>query len=220
MPKISQNCDPLRDWDPEKDPLHRTKEQARQDAIEQCEMMFCRFSHYVKLIGPARLFLQTETGTPDPILRTKLDPLLALWARQLFDRVGNLIIPTLEQWELGVLRASQPQSKMAVWECIARAYEHFLAEHPDCDKAAVATDLFIASMFGTPNKELHRLHRITWNRMNGNVKAVRKEILRSLAHRGPPQLLFWEDVLPCNRQLLFWDDLGSLPSRPGEKAVN
>jgi len=147
---------------------------------------------------------------PGPILREELDPLLALWARRLFERVGHLVIPTYEEWELGFRRDAQPQSELLVWEAVARAYESYLAGHPDCDKADAAMNLMLASMLAIPEegteetRELQSLYRSTWSRMVSDLPTTRREVFQSLAEQRPVQLRFWSEQE--FRQLLIWDD--------------
>lgn len=124
---------------------------------------------------------------PGPKLRPELDPLLALWARRLFERVGHYIVPTPEKWEEGFLYDAQPQSELFVFEAIARAYEAFLAEHPDCDRERVASDLALISMLAPLKEEtetakkLRALYRRIWESMISDIETTRRDVFRSLA---------------------------------------
>ncbi len=121
-------------------------------------------------------------------------------ARQLFDRIGNLIIPTLKQWEDGFLRDANPRSELFVWECVAQSYERFLVLHPDRDKAAAASDLVLASLGAFPKEnrketgELQALYRETRNRMNADRQKFDAEVFGALARWPYRQLLLWDDL--------------------------
>jgi hypothetical protein len=60
-----------------------------------------------------------------------LSPLLTALARDLFQRAGHYVYPTFEQWELGFMRDMHPWREILIWEAICRAYEAFLAKHPE-----------------------------------------------------------------------------------------
>ena len=121
-----------------------------------------------------------------PIWHSELRPFLAGWARKLYGRVGHHLCPTLEQWELGFLHDAQPQSEMFVWECIARAYEAYLSDHPNCDTCAVFSDLTLISLHAAfegksgATEELRELYCCIWKRMTDDGDAVREEVRQSL----------------------------------------
>ena len=131
--------------------------------------------------------VEVEDIQPGPILRSELDPLLALWARRLFDRVGLHVIPTFEQWELGFLRDAQPQSELFVWEAIARSFDAYCCVNPCCDKGTIASDLMLISMDAKGVKGnddadlLESLYRAVWTRMVGDTDTVRREVFQSMA---------------------------------------
>ena len=60
-----------------------------------------------------------------------LSPLLTKLARDLFRRGGHYIYPSFEQWELGFMRDMHPWREILIWEAICRAYEAYLAKHPE-----------------------------------------------------------------------------------------
>lgn len=66
-----------------------------------------------------------------------LDAVLTKWARSLYERVGRLMYPSFEQWELGFMRDTRPHQELFVWEAIAQVHKQFVADHPDCDQSKV-----------------------------------------------------------------------------------
>jgi hypothetical protein len=58
-------------------------------------------------------------------------PLLEEIARFLFAKVGYLVYPTFEQWELGFMRDLHPWQEILIWENIARTFDLYLAKHPE-----------------------------------------------------------------------------------------
>jgi hypothetical protein len=59
-----------------------------------------------------------------PICHEKgLTPLLEEIARAIFSKVGHLVYPTFEQWELGFMRDLHPWREILVWENIARTFD-------------------------------------------------------------------------------------------------
>jgi hypothetical protein len=89
--------------------------------------------------------IQHPNGLPAPLEK---------WARSLYERVGLHIYDSFEQWELGFMRDLQPQNEMFVWEAIAQAYESWIGDHPNCDKADVAGKLAGISMGGKFDAEV------------------------------------------------------------------
>jgi hypothetical protein len=65
-----------------------------------------------------------------------LSPLLTELARELFRRVGHYAYPSFEQWELGFMRDSHPWREILIWEAICRAYEAYVATHPEAKNDA------------------------------------------------------------------------------------
>lgn len=144
--------------------------------------------------------VEVDEIQPGPQRRKKLDPLLDLWARQLFERVGSFVVPTWRQWELGFPCDANPVFELFVWECVAQAYEKFLAAHLDCDKAAVALDLSLSTMYENSkgrtdhHDELQAIYRETWQRMNADRPKFETEVFRALARWPYRQLLMWDDL--------------------------
>jgi len=100
-----------------------------------------------------------------------LSPLLTDLARNLFQRAGHYIYPSFEQWELGFMRDMHPWREILVWEVICRAYEAYLAIHPDAAKdAKIIPALAAISAGGTLEKEperfqeLQELYRDAWGK--------------------------------------------------------
>lgn len=60
----------------------------------------------------------------------RLTPLLEQLAKAIFTKVGYLLYPAFEQWELGFLRDVHPWREILVWENIARTFDRFVAKHP------------------------------------------------------------------------------------------
>jgi hypothetical protein len=100
-----------------------------------------------------------------PICRKKgLSPLLEEIARFLFAKVGHIVYPTFEQWELGFMRDQNPEREILVWENIARIYDLYVAEHPETagNEQVVGTIVSISSgqVPETENeKEIRRLYQ-------------------------------------------------------------
>jgi hypothetical protein len=78
---------------------------------------------------------------PGPLRHKKgLSPLLEQIARMIYAKVGHVVYPTFEQWELGFIRDMYPWKEILLWEAIARTHDLYLAKHPDADmEQAVGT---------------------------------------------------------------------------------
>jgi hypothetical protein len=94
-----------------------------------------------------------------------LTPLLEEIARAIYSKVGHLVYPTFEQWELGFMRDLHPWREILIWENIARTFDHYLATHPEAanDEKVVSTIAIIStghvSESETENeKELRKLY--------------------------------------------------------------
>ena len=117
---------------------------------------------------------------------TGLDPFLTVWARVLFNRVGYHLYPAFEKWELGFMRDAHPGREMFVWEGIARAYEAYLSDHPQCDSQAIVGNLAVISSGGGFEQEteetenLRTVFRNIWKRMIEDTDATLKEVRQSL----------------------------------------
>jgi hypothetical protein len=81
-----------------------------------------------------------------PLRHTELDPFLTAWARSLYERAGYTMYAAFEQWELGFMRDTNPHLEMMTWECIARATEAYLTEHPDKESKEIVSPLTAISM--------------------------------------------------------------------------
>jgi hypothetical protein len=51
--------------------------------------------------------------------------------RHLFRQTGHYVYASFEQWELAFMRDSHPWREILIWEAICRAYEAYLAKHPE-----------------------------------------------------------------------------------------
>jgi hypothetical protein len=71
-----------------------------------------------KKINPSEL-------RPAPIRHESLSADLLKTIKQLYDNVGCYLHPTLEQWELGFMRDTHPESEVAVWVQIAMAWQDY-----------------------------------------------------------------------------------------------
>jgi hypothetical protein len=102
-----------------------------------------------------------------PIRHKKgLTPLLEGLARAIYAKVGHLVYPTFEQWELGFMRDLHPWREILIWENIARTYDLYVAEHPEAanDEQIVSTIAVISTGHVSENEteneqELRRLYR-------------------------------------------------------------
>jgi hypothetical protein len=59
---------------------------------------------------------------PGPILHKTLPPLLLEQIKGVFDVIGPYINMTLEQFEIGFMRDTDPESEVALWCCITGAW--------------------------------------------------------------------------------------------------
>jgi len=113
----------------------------------------------------------------------ELEPHLAEWARNLHERVGHLLYPEFEQWELMLTRDSRHHLEMLLWEAIARASEAWLIDHPNSDEKEVVCDFLEISMEGTFKGEAAE-QRALWHRvcddMNKDVGATLRQIFEPL----------------------------------------
>jgi len=116
----------------------------------------------VRLNGPRQGPIRHKQG---------LSPLLTDLARNLFQRAGRYVHPSFEQWELGFMRDMHPWREILVWEVICRAYEAYLARHPEAANVAkIIPALAAISAGGTLEKEpeksqeLQELYREAWGK--------------------------------------------------------
>ena len=94
-----------------------------------------------------------------PIRREALTPAATGRAKQVYARVGHMIVPTFEQWELGFLRELTPELEIAVWEVIADAFDAYKAEKPDVDMDTLRM-LIAISTGGGPKHETAESRRL------------------------------------------------------------
>jgi hypothetical protein len=100
-----------------------------------------------------------------------LSPLLTELARGLFQRAGHYVYPSFEQWELGFMRDLHPWREVLIWEAICRAYEAYLARHPEAENDQSIVPAMAAISAGgilekEPEKsqELQDLFREAWGK--------------------------------------------------------
>ena len=111
---------------------------------------------------PEKRSVRLNEPRQGPIRHKKgLSPLLTDLARNLFQRAGHYVYPSFEQWELGFMRDMHPWREILVWEVICRAYEAYLARHPEAaNDAKVIPALAAISAGGTLEKEPDRSHEL------------------------------------------------------------
>ena len=102
-------------------------------------MTFAQFKQRYHKTGVA--LVKVSDVQPGPIRHEQLDPQSEARARTLYERVGHFLIPTFEQWELGFMRDTNYVADISFWEAIARAYEAYQCEHPDCDRRIIVLEL-------------------------------------------------------------------------------
>ena len=130
--------------------------------------------------------IDPKTVLPGPIRHDDLGPILTLWARRLYVQVGHHLYDTYEEWDEGFRRDAQPQSEMFVFECIARAGEAYLFDHPECDKPTVASDLIRVSVSRESEddteqiQELRVLYHRIWGNMTEDPQATWEKVRQSL----------------------------------------
>jgi hypothetical protein len=100
-----------------------------------------------------------------------LSPLLTELARGLFQRAGHYVYPSFEQWELGFMRDLHPWREILIWEAICRAYEVYVAKHPEAtNDTKIVPAIAAISSGGTLEKEpeksqeLQELLREAWGK--------------------------------------------------------
>ena len=100
-----------------------------------------------------------------------LTPLLTKLARELYQRAGHYVYPAFEQWELGFMRDSHPWREILIWEAICRAYDAYLASHPEATNDAKIIPALAAISNGAtlekePEKsqELQKLLKEAWGK--------------------------------------------------------
>lgn len=89
-----------------------------------------------------------------------LSPSTIAIVRRLYERVGHLVCPTLEQWELGYMRDVNLKRELAVWGVIADAFEAYQAENPNADKKKTLAMLSAISTGGGPKVETAESERL------------------------------------------------------------
>jgi hypothetical protein len=93
-----------------------------------------------------------------PIRRERLSPALEGEVRDVWLRCARFwSLPTFEQFELGFLRDMNPDQEVGAWQRIATAFEAFMGNHPEADKAYVITKLVFLSMGGDGPEEMRKL---------------------------------------------------------------
>jgi hypothetical protein len=86
---------------------------------------------------------------------------------------------------MGFLYDVSPQRELLSWEAISQVFTAYLAEHPECDPAAVVEELTLISMGATTKAERRaaalraRLGEV-WGGMMSDVRAAKAEIFSTL----------------------------------------
>ena len=142
--------------------------------------------------GGARQNHRPRTAEREPRVNTTagLNPFLISWAHRLFERVGYHLYPAFEKWQLKLLRNARPERELFAWEDIARAYEAWLSDHPECDTRAVAACLATISIGISTSgvferetqetKDLRTVFQCIWKPMIYDRDTVRREVRLSL----------------------------------------
>ena len=129
---------------------------------------------------------QRQPLVQGPMRHAQLGPFHTAWARQLYHRVGRTLYVAFEQWELGFLRDRHPEYEMLVWECIARACEDYLTEHPEADMHMTVGSLAGISSGEEMLWETHEMQDLRrrfnhfWNRMTADIPLTMREIAANL----------------------------------------
>jgi len=91
-----------------------------------------------------------------------LTPLLEQLAKTIFAKVGYLLYPTFEEWELGFLKDVHPWREILIWENIARTFDLFVAERPQAahSKPIVGTIVSISTGHVPKNNVQYELHEL------------------------------------------------------------
>lgn len=122
-----------------------------------------------------------------PIRHTEgLDPLQTAWARSLYRRVGYVIEPSFEQWELGFMRDMHPTSELWLWEAISRTVESYLSDHPEADvdeTVGLTTGVTVGAEFEQETEQTRDLRRRSQeirNRIADDLESAAWELVESL----------------------------------------
>ena len=131
----------------------------------------------------------TRAG-PAPLAGDRLDPFCRAWLRELFDRVGRFVQPTLERWESGFLQEGNVAQEVIVWEAIAQTFEAYTSEHPDVDRCGLVRTISAITagvMFEeeTPETEaLRQRYRVVCEEMQKDGQTQVDAVLSRLRHKG------------------------------------
>ena len=124
-------------------------------------------------LGGRQEIIVFEELKPGPIRHKEgLSPLMTKLERAVYAKVGHFIYPTFEQWKLAAMRDMRPWREILRWETIARAFDDYLALHPEAtDNAKIVGTLAVIST-GTKlkskaktDKELRELYEEAWRRV-------------------------------------------------------
>jgi len=89
---------------------------------------------------------------PGKLRHESLPPEQEELARQIYDACGHLVYPTFEQWELGLLRDTNPVQELVLWSIIATTFDRLSPIYPDEDQRQVLWQIVLRSMGETPTK--------------------------------------------------------------------
>ena len=102
------------------------------------------------------------TISPGPICHSDLPDDLLKEMRRLWHSVGKAFYGTrgtLEQWEIGFVRDTNPDKEVLVWQRIERATKGYLADHPKASLDETVTGICLCS-FGASQTE----YNVYWDR--------------------------------------------------------
>jgi len=75
-----------------------------------------------------------------------LEPKQEVLARQIYNACGHLVYPTYEQWELGLLRDTNPAQELVLWAIIATTFHRLGSIYPDEDQRKVLAQIVFHSI--------------------------------------------------------------------------
>ncbi len=93
--------------------------------------------------------MSNGTITPGPIRHPKLPPALLKEVQRLWHSVGKALnnnLSTLEQWEIGFMRDTNPDKEVLAWQRIERATKRYIADHPKAHLGDTAAAILLCSM--------------------------------------------------------------------------
>lgn len=102
-----------------------------------------------------------------PIRHPKLQAVLLKEIRRLWHSIGKAAwdgTSTLEQWEICFMWNVHPENEVLAWQCIERATNRYLADHPTVGHEAAALKMMLCSI-GSDDPE----YRPYWDHAVGGI---------------------------------------------------